>query len=571
MMNLKEQMLYDQAKDEARIMGNDYIGSEHILLALLHASQTRLAKELSAQGIYYFQVRDDIGILFGLRDKKNQGSQVTAVAASLFEQCNQRYAQKRDISYEECMGETLLDHPASVAMELLRRYNVAFDRLKEKRQSSGIAALDEITALHCMNFDPPRPFAQREEELAQLVEILLRKEKANPLLIGEAGVGKSALVEALAHKIQSNEIEALKGVYIYSLDINALVAGTRYRGDFEERIQKVIELFRDHPNAVLFIDELHQMIGAGKSEGSIDVAGVIKPCLARRELRCIGATTLDEYERYIEKDKALKRRFQCIWLKEPDWVQSVQIVNACRESYSQFHHVEIEESVIAFLVDQTEHALVPGHYPDKALDVFDLCCAHARANNCSVVSRQCVREVISAIAHIPLDMDERREKTLTRLSEKHIRYNETRLAKELMLLKGHRPSFGMFRCWKLIGSLSVCREMLQTVSESFFDQKQLIMMDMNAYPFMLDDVLNELHRCPFSILCIVHLEDLMEELQSMLLHSLCCGELRWQDKKADLRQTLVVFVQDQTDNRSLADSLAENVFFVEKLQQDMMS
>ena len=333
----------------------------------------------------------------------------------------------------------------------------------------------------------------------------------------------------------------------------------------------MIELFRDHPNAVLFIDELHQMIGAGKSEGSIDVAGVIKPCLARRELRCIGATTLDEYERYIEKDKALKRRFQCIWLKEPDWVQSVQIVNACRESYSQFHHVEIEESVIAFLVDQTEHALVPGYYPDKALDVLDLCCAHARANNCSVVSRQCVREVISAIAHIPLDMDERREKTLARLSEKHIRYNETRLAKELMLLKGHRPSFGMFRCWKLIGSLSVCREMLQTVSESFFDQKQLIMMDMNAYPFMLDDVLNELHRCPFSILCIVHLEDLMEELQSMLLHSLCCGELRWQDKKADLRQTLVVFVQDQTDNRSLADSLAENVFFVEKLQQDMMS
>lgn len=220
--------------------------------------------------------------------------------------------------------------------------------------------------------------------LAQLVEILLRKEKANPLLIGEAGVGKSALVEALAHKIQSNEIEALKGVYIYSLDINALVAGTRYRGDFEERIQKVIELFRDHPNAVLFIDELHQMIGAGKSEGSIDVAGVIKPCLARRELRCIGATTLDEYERYIEKDKALKRRFQCIWLKEPDWLQSVQIVNACRESYSQFHHVEIEESVIAFPVDQTEHALVPGHYPDKALDVLDLCCAHARANNCSL-------------------------------------------------------------------------------------------------------------------------------------------------------------------------------------------
>lgn len=422
-----------------------------------------------------------------------------------------------------------------------------------------------------MNFDPPRPFAQREEELAQLVEILLRKEKANPLLIGEAGVGKSALVEALAHKIQSNEIEALKGLYIYSLDINALVAGTRYRGDFEERIQKVIELFRDHPNAVLFIDELHQMIGAGKSEGSIDVAGVIKPCLARRELRCIGATTLDEYERYIEKDKALKRRFQCIWLKEPDWLQSVQIVNACRESYSQFHHVEIEESVIAFLVDQTEHALVPGHYPDKALDVLDLCCAHARANNCSVVSRQCVREVISAIAHIPLDMDERREKTLARLSEKHIRYNETRLAKELMLLKGHRPSFGMFRCWKLIGSLSVCREMLQTVSESFFDQKQLIMMDMNAYPFMLDDVLNELHRCPFSILCIVHLGRSVEELQSMLLHSLCCGELRWQDKKADLRQTLVVFVQDQTDNRSLADSLAENVFFVEKLQQDMMS
>ncbi|MFR9118098.1 MAG: AAA family ATPase [Merdibacter sp.] len=252
---------------------------------------------------------------------------------------------------------------------------------------------------------------EREEQLELLVEILLRREKANPLLVGEAGVGKSALVEALAQRIEAGEIAALKDHYIYALDINTLVAGTRYRGDFEEKLKKLIAAFRSHPNAILFIDELHQVIGAGRSEGSIDVASVLKPCLARRQLRCIGATTLEEYERHIEKDPALQRRFQCVRLMEPDPQQTRRILMARCEEYAGFHQVEIAGELIPTMIACADYYLPFGHFPDKALDVLDLSCAYARAHAQDKVDEICVREVIASLSQIPVDVEQRTRQT----------------------------------------------------------------------------------------------------------------------------------------------------------------
>ena len=261
MMSLKQKAMLERAKMEAQRMGNDYVGSEHLLLALLHQNEGCLAKGLAAQGIYYFQVRSDAEILFGMKEQPTQQLQITAIADTLLAQCEQLQQERPQQSFEDCMGEVLLSHPSSVAMELLRRYDVCLEELHVTgKKRGGIAALNALEALHCLNFATRQGFIEREEQLELLVEILLRREKANPLLVGEAGVGKSALVEALAQRIEAGEIAALKDHYIYALDINTLVAGTRYRGDFEEKLKKLIAAFRSHPNAILFIDELHQVI-----------------------------------------------------------------------------------------------------------------------------------------------------------------------------------------------------------------------------------------------------------------------------------------------------------------------
>lgn len=569
MMNQEQESMLKRAEKEARSMGNDYVGSEHVLLALLHAGEGKLAKALAAQGVYYFQVREDAMILFGMKEQQKEDLQVTAIVERMIEQGIQ-LQQRQNTCFEDCMGDVLLSYPSCVAMELLRRYELTVEELGVTERK-GIAILNEQDALRCLNFADRQSYVGREEQIDLLVEILLRREKANPLLLGEAGVGKSALVEALAQRIEAKEIPALENHYIYALDINALVAGTRYRGDFEEKIKKILALFRAYPNAILFIDELHQMIGAGKAEGSIDVASVLKPSLSRRELRCIGATTLDEYERFIERDPALQRRFQCVVLKEPNTEETMRILQARAKEYSQFHQVEIGEELFPSMIRLADYYLPCGHFPDKVLDVLDLSCAHAKAHREEKVDEHCIREVISSLSNIPCCAKERMAHTMEVLRQCKAQFLNDRLERMLKQLTKETMSGKMLGCWQLSGERKECRKILQILSEEYFCQAHFLSLDMHAYPFLLEDVIAKLHRNPYTILCIEHFADAFEEVRSLFSLALSQGEIQYGNQRASLRHTLVVFLMQECCTCTEIADLVDASLHLRSLSQQLLS
>ena len=230
------------------------------------------------------------------------------------------------------------------------------------------------------------PVIGRDEEIRRVLQILSRRTKNNPILIGEPGTGKTAIVEGLAHRILRGDVpENLKGKQLYSLDMGALIAGAKYQGEFEERLKGVInEVTQSEGNIILFIDEIHTLVGAGQSQGAMDAANILKPALARGELRSIGATTLNEYQKYFEKDKALERRFQTVIVDEPDVQSSISILRGLKERYEQHHHVRIQDDAIISAVTLSHRYITDRFLPDKAIDLMDEAAAHLRMERDSV-------------------------------------------------------------------------------------------------------------------------------------------------------------------------------------------
>ena len=230
------------------------------------------------------------------------------------------------------------------------------------------------------------PVIGRDEEIRRVLQILSRRTKNNPILIGEPGTGKTAIVEGLAHRILRGDVpENLKEKQLYSLDMGALVAGAKYKGEFEERLKGVVnEVVKSEGNIILFIDEIHTLVGAGKSEGAMDAANILKPALARGELRSIGATTLDEYQKYFEVDKALERRFQTVMVDEPDRLASISILRGLKERYENHHHVRIQDDAIIAAVELSTRYITERFLPDKAIDLMDEAAAKLRMERDSV-------------------------------------------------------------------------------------------------------------------------------------------------------------------------------------------
>src|SRR2546429_6374340 len=231
------------------------------------------------------------------------------------------------------------------------------------------------------------PVIGREQEIERVIQILARRTKNNPVLIGEPGVGKTAIVEGLAQKIVNHDVpDVLVNKRLLQLDLGALVAGTKYRGQFEERLKAVMKEIRQSENVVLFLDELHTLIGAGAAEGAIDASNMLKPALARGELQCIGATTLDEYRKYIEKDGALERRFQPIMVDQPSVEDTIQILMGLRDKYEAHHGVKITDEAVVQAVKLADRYMNDRFFPDKAIDVIDEACARARLSVSTVPS-----------------------------------------------------------------------------------------------------------------------------------------------------------------------------------------
>jgi ATP-dependent Clp protease ATP-binding subunit ClpC len=385
------------AQEEARMLNHNYIGTEHILLGLIHEGEGVAAKAMEGMGISLEAVRAQVEEIIGQGQQAPSGHIPFTPRAKKVLELSLREALQLGHNYigTEHILLGLIREGEGVAAQVLVKLGADLNRVrqqviqllsgyqgKEAVASNGPAEGTPSTSLVLDQFGRNLtqaaregkldPVIGRELEIERVMQVLSRRTKNNPVLIGEPGVGKTAVVEGLAQAIVKNDVpETLKDKQVYSLDLGALVAGSRYRGDFEERLKKVLKEIKTRGDIILFIDEIHTLVGAGAAEGAIDAASILKPMLARGELQTIGATTLDEYRKHLEKDAALERRFQPIQVKEPSVAHTIEILKGLRDRYETHHRVSITDGALAAAANMADRYVSDRFLPDKAIDLID--------------------------------------------------------------------------------------------------------------------------------------------------------------------------------------------------------
>ena len=380
------------AQEEAIRLGHNNIGTEHILLGLVREGEGIAAKALYALGLSSEKIQKEVEDLIG-RGQDTPGSIHYTPRAKKVTELSMDEARKLGHSYvgTEHILLGLIREGEGVAARVLNNLGVSLNKARQQvlqllgsnesgGHQGGSTANANTPTLDSLARDLTviaregslDPVIGRSKEIQRVIEVLSRRTKNNPVLIGEPGVGKTAIAEGLAQQIVNNEVpEILRNKRVMTLDMGTVVAGTKYRGEFEDRLKKVMDEIRQAGNIILFIDELHTLIGAGGAEGAIDASNILKPSLARGELQCIGATTLDEYRKYIEKDAALERRFQPITVDEPTAEESVQILKGLRDRYEAHHRVSITDEAIDAAVKLSDRYISDRFLPDKAIDLID--------------------------------------------------------------------------------------------------------------------------------------------------------------------------------------------------------
>ncbi|MFZ7943150.1 MULTISPECIES: ATP-dependent protease ATP-binding subunit ClpC [Bacillaceae] len=380
------------AQEEAIRLGHNNIGTEHILLGLVREGEGIAAKALYGLGLGSEKIQKEVENLIGKGQETSQTIHYTPRAKKVIE-LSMDEARKLGHSYvgTEHILLGLIREGEGVAARVLNNLGVSLNKARQQvlqllgsndssGHQGGASATANTPTLDSLARDLTSiaregsldPVIGRSKEIQRVIEVLSRRTKNNPVLIGEPGVGKTAIAEGLAQQIVNNEVpEILRDKRVMTLDMGTVVAGTKYRGEFEDRLKKVMDEIRQAGNIILFIDELHTLIGAGGAEGAIDASNILKPSLARGELQCIGATTLDEYRKYIEKDAALERRFQPIRVDEPTAEESVQILEGLRDRYEAHHRVSITDEAIKAAVKLSDRYISDRFLPDKAIDLID--------------------------------------------------------------------------------------------------------------------------------------------------------------------------------------------------------
>ena len=389
------------AQDEAEKSHHSYIGTEHLLLGLLREGDGLAAKVLANLGVEIDKVRSTIESVLGRNERvivqqiipTSRVKKVIEIAFEEAKRMNNTYVGTEHlllgllIEGEGIAAHVLEDLGASLEkvrqeMEgILREQGLEDDPRTEHKRTTKTPLLDQFCRdlTELAEKDQLDPVIGREVEIERVVQILSRRTKNNPALIGAPGVGKTAIAEGLAQAIIHQEIpESLAHKRVLTLDMGALVAGTKYRGEFEERLKKILDEIRSSKEVVLFIDELHTLVGAGAAEGAIDAANILKPALARGEIQCIGATTLNEYRKYIEKDAALERRFQPVYVDEPKLEETVEILTGVRPLYEKHHRVTITNDALQAAAELSGRYVSDRSWPDKAIDLIDEASARVR-------------------------------------------------------------------------------------------------------------------------------------------------------------------------------------------------
>lgn len=382
------------AASEAAKLGSDYIGTEHLLLGIAHEKDSAGGKILNSLGVTVDAVEQLLSQYSQGRSLFSTGEVYAAPRTKRVLEMAVEEANELGNSYvgTEHLLLAILHEGGGLAVRILESFGVTQDKLQKafeilsedsgkSDKSVNLGDLDGFAV--DLNEKAKQgkidPVIGRNDEINRVIQILSRRNKNNPVLIGEPGVGKTAIAEGLAQRIVNNDVpEILKNGHIISLNMSSVVAGTKYRGEFEERLKKVIDEVKKHKDWILFVDELHTLVGAGSSEGSMDAANIMKPALARGELRCIGATTLKEYKKYIEKDAALERRFQPVKVGEPTPKDTLEILKGLRDRYEAFHKAKITDEALKAAVELSGRYITDRFQPDKAIDVIDEAAAKVR-------------------------------------------------------------------------------------------------------------------------------------------------------------------------------------------------
>ncbi|NKY35988.1 ATP-dependent Clp protease ATP-binding subunit [Nocardia speluncae] len=386
------------AQEEARMLNHNYIGTEHILLGLIHEGEGVAAKSLESLGISLEGVRSQVEEIIGQGQQAPSGHIPFTPRAKKVLELSLREALQLGHNYigTEHILLGLIREGEGVAAQVLVKLGADLNRVRQQviqllsgyqgkepvesgaRGETGTPSTSLVLDQFGRNLTQAAlegkldPVIGRSKEIERVMQVLSRRTKNNPVLIGEPGVGKTAVVEGLAQAIVNGEVpETLKDKQLYTLDLGSLVAGSRYRGDFEERLKKVLKEINTRGDIILFIDELHTLVGAGAAEGAIDAASILKPKLARGELQTIGATTLDEYRKYIEKDAALERRFQPVQVGEPTVEHTIDILKGLRDRYEAHHRVSITDSALVAAATLADRYINDRFLPDKAIDLID--------------------------------------------------------------------------------------------------------------------------------------------------------------------------------------------------------
>ena len=504
--NEKTQKLIAIAESQAFDFGHASVGTEHLLLALLKVKETKLKSILLQQQITYEIIKEKIVDLFGTKDLQPFYMEYTPSLKRVMEKA---VLEAKKLGNEKAgidvLTYSLLNEEENVAKEILKQFDVDVDKLKKQikkefKRTSELDQIDDLLNLNTFTLKSDDVFVEREDELNQLIDVLLRRQKPNAIILGEPGVGKTAIVYELARRMRLGSVPLLlKSKTIYELDLSSVVAGTKYRGEFEEKLKKIVKKVKEDKNAILFIDEIHNMIGAGGAEGAIDASNILKPYLSRGDIQVIGATTYDEYMKIFEKEKALNRRFQVVKIEEPSMNKTLKMLENVAPIYEKFHDVEIPSILLKGIVSYCKNYVQDKYFPDKAIDTIDFACVRAKKNDRKVVLEEDVIKVIEDLYKVKISKEEK-AKVFKEEVCKDIVGQEKAIEKIVNLIKcmeqglieENRP-LGVYL---FVGPTGVGKtEFAKLLAKTYFgDESKLIKIDMAE--FMGKETVNKLIGSP---------------------------------------------------------------------------
>ncbi len=587
-------------------LGHTYIGTEHLLLALLSESEGNVKRIFSHFKITYADMLSRIISLFGKGERTHpDSSDITPRLKRVIERSSAFAEEYSSTLSSEHLAVALLSERDAVGLKLIEETGVKGTKILTLFMST-LENEERIKNAHSSHKNRREHFAEmkketpvlnkfsrdlveeafrgrgavlvgREEEIDRVIRVLMRRGKNNPCLIGEPGVGKTAIAEGLAKRIAQGEVPSpLLDFRIVSLDISSVVAGAKYRGDFEERIRAITDEVVKSERVILMIDEIHNIVGAGSAEGAIDAANILKPALARDEVRIIGATTLREYKKYIEKDAALERRFQPIEIKEPTPEQALEILRGIKKGYEEFHGVEIDDEALKKAVTLSVRYNPERFLPDKAIDLVDEVCAKKKIEKKKEVRGEDIAEAVSEMSGIPLGKITGEEKGSLQTLSKKLRERVIGQEKAIdELVNSHiRSRLGVSNpnrprgAYLFVGPTGVGKTSLaRAFAEEIFERDAFLKLDMSEYSekhsvsklvgappgyvgYDEAGVFDKLRRRPFSVVVFDEIEKAHADVLNLLLQILDEGKITdSQGRKIDFKNTVVILTSNLGSER----------------------